>query len=84
MRYPVGGYYDALWLTGLWFTQTKVEDNVLKAAWHWSIDSSVVNDRLGGPGRTPLYVGLLSVWGSVDSDRMFSPYFVGQLLNWKI
>jgi len=27
---------------------------------------------LGEPGRTPLYVGLLSAWGSVDSDLMFS------------
>jgi hypothetical protein len=29
---------------------------------------------LGEPGRrTPLYVGLLSAWGPVDSDLMFFP-----------
>jgi len=28
---------------------------------------------LGEPGRTPLFVGLLSAWGSVDSDLMFFP-----------
>ena len=41
---------------------------VLKAAWHWGSDSSVVNDALEEPGRTPLYVGLTSAWGSVDGD----------------
>jgi hypothetical protein len=42
----------------------------LKAAWHWGRDSSVVNP-LGEPGCNPLYVGLLSAWGSVDGDLMF-------------
>jgi hypothetical protein len=28
---------------------------------------------LGEQGRTPLYVGLLSTWGSVDGDLMFIP-----------
>ena len=37
---------------------------------------------LAEPGRTPLYVGLVSAWGSVDSDCTFSPHFVGELLNW--
>jgi len=50
-----------------------VEGNALKAAWHWGSDNSVVNDPLGEPGRTPLYVGLRSAWDSVDGDRMFSP-----------
>ena len=45
---------------------------MLKAAWHWGSDSSVINDPLGEPGRTPLYVSLLSTWGSVDGDHMFS------------
>jgi len=44
-----------------------------RAAWHWGRDSSVVNDPLGEPGCTPLYVGLLSAWGSVDGDLMFFP-----------
>ena len=40
-----------------------------KATWHWGTDSSVVNDSHGEPGRTPMYVILLYVWGSVDGDR---------------
>ena len=54
-------------------TQTKVEGIVLKAAWHWGSDSSVVNDPLGEPGRTPLYVGLPPAWSSMDGDRRFPP-----------
>jgi len=56
---------------GLWSTQAKVEGIVPKAAGHWGRDSSVVNHPLGEPGHTPLYIGLLSVWGSVDGDLMF-------------
>jgi len=65
------GYYDSRWLTGLWSTQAKVEDIVLRAAWHWGRDCSVLNDPLGEPGRTPLCVGLPSAWGSTDGERMF-------------
>ena len=50
-----------------------MEGIVLKAAWHWGSDSSVINDPLGEPGHTTLYVGLLSMCGSMDGDRMFSP-----------
>jgi hypothetical protein len=50
---------------------------VLKAAWYWGRDSSVVNDPLWEPGRTPQYVGLPSAWGSVDGDCVFPP-FLGQ------
>jgi hypothetical protein len=57
MRYHVEVYYDTLWLTGSWFSQANVED-VLKAVWHWCGDSSVVNNHLVEPGRTPFYVGL--------------------------
>jgi hypothetical protein len=60
------------WLTGLWSTQAKVEGTMLKAAWHCGRDS-VVNDPLGEPGRTPLYVGLPSVWGSMDGGLIFFP-----------
>jgi hypothetical protein len=52
--------YDTGWLTGFWSTQTKVEVIVLKAAWHWGRESSVVNDPLGDQGRTSLYVGVPS------------------------
>jgi hypothetical protein len=37
-------------------------------------NSCVVNDPLGEPGHTQLYVGLPSAWGSVDGDRIFSPF----------
>jgi hypothetical protein len=47
---------------------------VLKAAWHWRSDSSAVNDPLGEPGSTPLYVGLPSARSSVDGDHMISPF----------
>ena len=47
---------------------------VPKASWHWGSDSSVENDPLGEPGRTPLYVGLPSAWGSVVGDGMISPF----------
>jgi len=50
---------------GLWSTQTKVEGIVLKAAWHWGSDISVINDPLGEPGHTPLYVVLPSTWDFV-------------------
>jgi len=78
--HPVEGYNNTRWLTGLWFTQAKMEGIMLKAAWHWGSDSSVINDRLGEPGRTPLYVGLLSACGSMDGECMFSPHFVEGLL----
>jgi hypothetical protein len=64
---------------GLWSTQAKVEGIMLKAAWHWSRDCSVINDPLGESSHTQLYVGLLSTWGSVDGDQIFSPLFVGVL-----
>jgi hypothetical protein len=54
---------------------------MLKAAWHWGRNSSVVNDSLVEPDHTPLYVGPLSTWGSVDSDHMFSPSFMVELLT---
>ena len=54
---------------------------MLKAAWHWGSDSSVINDRFGEPGHTPLYVGLMSACGSVDDDCMFSTHFMGRLLS---
>ena len=64
--------YDTCWLTGFWSSQAKVEGIVLKAAWHWGRDCSVVNNPLVEPGRNPLYVGLLSTWGSMDCDQIFS------------
>ena len=80
--YIVEGNCDTLWLTGLWYTQAKVEGIALKAAWRWGSDSSVVNDPHRQPGRTPLYEGLPSAWGSVDGDRTFFPSSTGELFNW--
>jgi len=37
-------------------------------------DSSVVNNLVGEPGCTPLYVGLLSTRGSKDGGQMFCPF----------
>ena len=48
--------------------RAKVEGIGLKAAGQWGRDSSVVNDPVEEPGRTPLYVGC------VDSDLMFFLY----------
>ena len=70
------------WLMGLWCTQAKVEGIMLRAAWHWGSDNSVVNDPLGEPGCTSSYVYLPSTWVSVNGDHMFSPDFIGGLLNW--
>ena len=53
---------------GLWSTQAKVDSIVLKAAWHWARDCSVLNDPLGESGCTPLYVGFPSTLGSVDGE----------------
>ena len=80
---PVQSYYDTNWLTDMGSTQVKVEAIVLKVAWHWCRDSSVVNDPLVKPGRTPLYVGHPSAWGSVDGDLIFSLHFV-ELFNWDL
>jgi hypothetical protein len=66
--------YDTYWRIGLWSTPAKVEGIVLKAAWHWGRDCSVVNYTLVKPGRTPLYVGLPSTWGDVDGEQMFSTF----------
>jgi len=80
--YPVAGYYGTRWLTGLWSTQERwtIWGRYLAiVAWHWGSASSVVNDPLGEPGRTPFYVGLPSERVSVDGDYMFSPHFVGGL-----
>ena len=55
---------------------------MLNAAWHWGRDCSVLNDLLGEPGRTPLYVGLPSTWSSVDGDQMFCRFsWEGSLLG---
>jgi hypothetical protein len=73
--YPVEGYYDARSLTGLWSTQAKVEGIVHGTG---VVNSSVVNNPLGEPGRTPLFVGLPSVWDSVDGDHILFPVCCGR------
>ena len=69
----------ARWLKGLQSTQAKVESIVLKAAWYQGRDCSAING-LREPGRTQLYVGLPSTWGSMEGDQIFSPFFMGGLL----
>jgi len=69
----VEAYYNQCCLTGIWSTQAKVEDIMLKAAWHWGNNSSILNYPLGELGHTPLYVGFPSTRGSMYSDHTFSP-----------
>jgi hypothetical protein len=70
---------------GLWSTQAKVEGIVLKAAWHWGGGGgSVVNDPFWEPGRTPLYAGLPSAWGSVDGDLMVFPILEEDSFFWRL
>ena len=52
---------------------------MLKAAWHWGSDSSIVNDPFVEPGSTLLHVGLMSTWGSMKIDLMFFSVSVGGL-----
>ena len=78
--YPDGVCYDTRWLTGLWSTQGKVEGIVPRAARHWGRDISVVNDPLGEPDRTPLHVGLPSVWTAWTVTLCFPCMYVGGLL----
>jgi len=59
------------WLTELWSTQAKVEGIMPRAIWHWGRKSSAVNNPLGEPSHTLLYVRLLSAWGSMDGDLKF-------------
>jgi len=44
-------------------------------------DSSVVNNLVGEPDRTPLYVGLLSTWGSKDGKQVFCLFLWESSLN---
>ena len=76
--YPVEGYHDTCWLMGLWSTQVKVEGIMLKDSWHWGRDSSVVDDLIGEPGCTPLYVGLLSALGSGNGASLFRRALLGE------
>jgi hypothetical protein len=69
--FPEGGCYDTCWLTGLWSTQAKVEGIMPKTAWHWGRDSNVVNDPLGEPGHTALYVGLPFGGGGLRGQRPY-------------
>ena len=80
--YPNEGYYDTCWIAGLWSIQVKVEGIPLKAVWHWVNESRVINDLVGEPGRTPLCVGLLSMWGSKNGEQMFRPFSWEGSLIW--
>jgi hypothetical protein len=62
------GYCVTCWLRGLGSTLAKVESIMLKDAWHWGSNNSVVNGPLGEPSRTAFFAGLPSTLGSVDGD----------------
>lgn len=68
----IGYYLDDLWLRR--HTLAYREGMVLKAAWNWGSNSSVVNDPLEEAGHIPLCVGLPTAWGSVEGDIMFFPF----------
>ena len=70
--YPDGGCYDTL-ANGALVYISQGGRWCAKGCMHWGGDSSVVNDPLGEPGHTPLYVGLPSAWVSMDGDHMFFP-----------
>jgi len=53
---------------GLWSTQATVKGIMMRAAWHWGRNSSVVNDPPGEPGPLP-------TWGSVINSTPH-PYFM--------
>jgi hypothetical protein len=55
---------------------------MLKAARHWGKDCSVINDPLGEPGRTLLFVHLPSTRVSVDGNMegdLFTGDFEGKV-----
>jgi hypothetical protein len=70
---PVEGYYDTLADQG--FYLPKISWKVLCRRLHDTgvVNSSIVNDPLGEPGCTPLYVGFPSAWGFADGDRILFP-----------
>ena len=45
--YPIEGYYDTCWLTGLWSNQAEVEGIVPKATWHWVVTAMSKTIPLG-------------------------------------
>jgi hypothetical protein len=49
---------------GLWSTEAKEWGIVLRAAWHWGGDSSVIND----PFRDQAYQRFPPIWGSAGGD----------------
>ena len=51
---------------------------MLKDSWHWGRDSSVVDDLIGEPDCTPLYVGLLSALGSGIGASLFRRALLGE------
>jgi len=61
--YPDESCYDTLANGTLVVYPSQVELIMPKAAWLWGRDCSVVNDPLGDPGCTPLYVDFPSNWG---------------------
>jgi len=62
-------------LTGLWYSQAKVEGTVLKATRNWDSNSSVVNGPHVEPGRTPFYVHCM--WVGFRGRRPYFPLLSG-------
>ena len=68
--YPDEGCYDKLDSAALVY-QSQGGRYRAQGCMTLGSDSSIVNDPLGEPGRTPMYVGLLSTWSSEDVEQVF-------------
>jgi len=79
--YPDEGYYDTLANGALVYPSQGGKVSVLKAAWHWGSDCSVVNDPLGNKAGPHVCRPSIHL-GSMDGDQMFSPFlYEGSLIG---
>jgi hypothetical protein len=56
---------------GQWSTHTMVSGNMPMAAWYWSGEDDVMDDPLGGPGSTLLYLCRPPLRGATGGDCYF-------------
>ena len=79
------GLLNRTLLNGVLVYPNKVKCIVLKTACHWDSKSSVLNDPLVEPDRTPLYVGFWSRWASWTVTEYFRLCIMDELFNnWEI
>jgi len=73
LRIPVAARSNA-WFCGR--SLAEVADSNLAAVWMSLVNVVCCQVEVGEPGRTPLYLGLPSAWGSVDGDHNVFHIFV--------